>query len=185
MTRPKAHLALAAMTLLLMASTARSSLIDIVLMQTSETALAGSTIEFDATLTNLSATDTVFLNGDSTAASSAFLMIDDLPFLINAPFFLDPGASSGPFALFNVIIDAATPPGTYDFNFFQIFGGLDSNAFDTIGSAMFSVIVSAPVFSVPEPAPLWLVAAGLVAVGFARGRGLNSRRAGSAASVQR
>jgi hypothetical protein len=47
-----------------------------------------------------------------------------LPFLLIAPFFLDPGASSGPFALFDVIIDAAAPPGSYDFNFFQILGGL-------------------------------------------------------------
>jgi hypothetical protein len=65
------------------------------------------------------------------------------------------------------------------------FWWVDGNAFDTIGSAMFSVIVSTPVFSVPEPASLWLVVAGLAAVGFARGCVLISRRAGTAASVRR
>jgi hypothetical protein len=83
-------------------------------------------------------------------------------------------------ALFDVIIDTAAPPGSYDFNFFQILGGLDGNASDTLGSAVFSVIVSAPSL-VPEPASFWLLVAGLVGIGFSRRRGLISRKAGTVA----
>lgn len=180
MTRSKAHLAIATLALLSLCPIARADLIDIALTQTSETAIPGATVTFEATLTNLSTTDTVFLNGDSTAAASGFLTIIDLPFLLNAPFFLDPSASSGPFALFDVIVDAAAPPGSYDFNFFQILGGLDGNASDTLGSAVFSVIVSAPSL-VPEPASFWLLVAGLVGIGFSRGRGLISGKADTVA----
>ncbi len=183
MTKRRSHLAVAALAMLLLTPAARADLIDIVLTQTSQTAPAGTTIGFDATLTNLSATDTVYLNADSTATSSTFLTIDDSPFFVNAPLFLDPGASSVPFALFDVLINAAAPPASYDFNFFQILGGLDGSASDTVGSAVFSVIVSAP-SQVPEPATFWLLGAGLAGVGFTRGFGLISRRTGSVVSAR-
>ena len=178
MTKRSASLIVATLVMLLLAPASRATLISIVLTQTSQSAPAGTTVEFDATLTNLSATDTVFLNGDSTATSSLFLTIDDSPFFLNAPFFLDPGASSGPFALFDVIIDAAAPTAVYDFNFFQILGGLDGSASDTIGSAVFAVNVSAP-SRVPEPATLWLLAAGVAGVRLARGSRPGSRKTGN------
>jgi len=45
------------------------------------------------------------------------------PFNANAPFFLDPGASSGPFELFDVIVDPSAAPATYGGNSFSISGG--------------------------------------------------------------
>ena len=152
---------LAAVLTLAWATTLRADSIDITLTETSQTATAGTTITFDATITNLSSTDTIFLNGDSSTTSSPFLTVDDAPFLTNFPLSLDPNQASGPFALFNVLIDPNTPAGTYDLNLFSILGGLDGNASDTIGAADFSVTVVGPVLT-PEPGSLALVFAGLL-----------------------
>jgi hypothetical protein len=90
--------------------------------------------------------------------------VDDTPFLTNFPFFLNPSESSGPFALFNVLIDPAALPGTYDFNTFSALGGLDGSTFDTLGTADFSVTVlgASPV---PEPGTIVLFVSGLLALG--------------------
>jgi hypothetical protein len=155
---------LTAFILLFISHGARADSIDVSLTQTSQTALAGSTVTFDATLTNLSSTDRIFLNGDSSSTSSLFLTVDDLPFLVNFPFFLNPGESSGPFELFNVAIDAAAATGTYDFNTFSILGGFDGGSFDTLGTTSFSLTVAEPTAAVPEPATAYLLLTGLLAV---------------------
>jgi hypothetical protein len=74
---------------------------------------------------------------------------------------------SGPYGLFDVIIDPATRLGLYGLNF-SILGGTDANASDTIGTAVFSVTVegSSPI---PEPATLWLLMAGAIRVGLTAG----------------
>jgi hypothetical protein len=156
-----------ALAILILASVAHADSVGITLIQISQTGAAGSTVTFDATLTNLTG-NTVFLNGDSSATSSLFLTVDDTPFLTNAPLWLAPSASSGPFALFNVLIDPNMPVGTYDFNSFSILGGVDGNAFDTLGTANFSVVTATP-----EPGTLVLILCGLLTIGmFAQFRGL-------------
>jgi len=155
---------LATVVVLFFASAARADSVDVELTQTSQTAAPGSTITFDATITNLSSTDTVFLNGDGSITSSPLLTVDDTPFLTNFPLSLDPSETSGPFALFNVIIDPTIAPGTYDFNSFSILGGADGSASDTIGTAEFSVTV-ATASPVPEPGILGLLVVGLLGLG--------------------
>lgn len=156
--------AVAALAVLSLASAVRADSVEVTLTETSQTATPGSTITFDATITNLSSTNTVFLNADSSVTSSLFLTIDDTPFLNNFPLFLGPSESSGPFALFNLLIDPSIPPGTYDFNIFSILGGVDAFASDTLGSAEFSVTVLGP-STVPEPESLLLLLSGLLALG--------------------
>jgi hypothetical protein len=152
---------MAALTILILASGARGDSVGITPTQVSQTATAGSTVTFDATLTNLSSTDTIFLNGDSSTTSSLFLSVNDTPFLTNFPLLLNPSGSSGPFALFKVLIDPTALPGTYDFNSFSILGGLDSSASNTLGTAQFSVTVMRPT-TVPEPSALVLLFSGLL-----------------------
>jgi hypothetical protein len=157
------HFAIAALAVFVFASVAHADSISIALTQDSQTATAGSAITFNATLTNLSSTDTVYLNADSSTTSSLLLSVDDTPFLTNAPLSLDPGMVSGPFALFNVIIDPSTPSGIYDFNSFAILGGLDANASDTLGTANFSVTVGST-SPVPEPTSGTLGLIGFLAI---------------------
>jgi hypothetical protein len=148
----------AALILLFSGSAAHADSISIALTQASQTATAGSTVMFDATLTNLSSISTVYLNGDSSVTSSLLLSVSDTPFLNNAPLFLNPDEVSGPFALFSVTIDPTTVFGVYDFNSFSILGGSDGSSSDTLGTADFSITV------VPEPNSGMLGLTGLLAV---------------------
>ena len=150
-------------SILTLAPVARADMVSVTLTQTSETAVAGSTIAFDATITNLDATE-AFLNGDSSATSSTFLSVDDGPFLANFPLLLDPGEASGPFELFDLTVDSTTPPGAYDFNSFSILGGGDGGASDTIGTADFDVVVT-QINPVPEPATFVMLISGFVLLG--------------------
>jgi len=161
-----AHVVLAAVMALFLAVAARADSVDVTLTQTGQTAAAGSTITFDATITNLSSTDTVFLNGDSSITSSFLLAVDDTPYLTNFPLSLGPSEVSGPFALFNVIIDPSTPAATYDFNSFSILGGPGGNESNTIGTADFSVTVGS-VTAAPEPGTFSLSLSGLLLLGIA------------------
>jgi len=158
------HLVVAAIVVLFLASAARADSVEVTLTQTSQTAAAGSTVTFDATIANLSSTDTIYLNGDSWVTSSLLLTVDDSPYLTNFPLSLAPDQVSGPFALFNVLIDPTTPDDIYDFNSFSILGGSDGDTYDTIGTADFSVTVGS-VTAAPEPGALALLLSGLLAIG--------------------
>jgi hypothetical protein len=122
------------------------------------TVTPGGTVEFDGTLTN-TGIDDLYLN--SAAIDSLFpdLTVDDSPFFADSPLFLSPGDSyTGHF--FDVTADAATLPGSYD-GAYTIQGGADSETFDDIATANFTVDVSSPV---PEPNPLILIATGLAMI---------------------
>jgi len=144
--------------LLVVSTRARADSIQISLSQSTLSGTAGSTLVFDATLTNLS-TSTVFLNGDTSSTSSLLLTVNDNPFLNNAPLSLAAGASSGTFEIFDVIIAAGIAPGVYTLNDFTILGGVGGSDLTPVGSATFTVDVLSPV---PEPGTLVLVGSGLI-----------------------
>jgi PEP-CTERM motif len=168
MNRIRASYLIIALLLLLVASGAAQD-IGIVLSQTTLSGVAGTTLTFDATLTNFSS-NTIFLNGDSYTTASAFLTVSDNPFLNNAPLSLGAGAGSGPFAIFTVTIGPGEPAGIYTLNGFTILGGLTNIDFIPVGSASFTVEVS----PVPEPGTLVLVTSGLLGLGIKRRFGKRS-----------
>ncbi len=148
----------------------RADVLSVELVQSTLTGTPGATVAFFATIFNLSATDTIFLNGDSSITSTPFLTVNDAPFNANAPFSLDPSADSGPdpFEFFDITIDSSAVPGTYVGNLFSIVGGTDAGTFDDLVDVPFSVTVDAPSVSTPEPATLWLFLTVLIALGVVR-----------------
>jgi hypothetical protein len=115
------------------------------------------------------------LNGIGSTASSPYLSIDTSPFDSNAPLFLDPMGSSGPFELFDVIIAPGTPDGAYVGSFVTIQGGPDggtATAFDDLVDVSFDVTVqSTSTGAAPEPATLGMVGVALLGAGLAAKHG--------------
>jgi hypothetical protein len=157
----------------LLAPTVRADSLTVTLTEPSQTVVQGTTVvTFDATILNPSLTDTIFLNGDSSSTNSFLVSVDDTPFLLNAPISLGPGTSSGPFALFNVDLPGNLAPGVYT-GIFSILGGPDGGAgtdFLDLGAVDFTVDVTSPVVTTPEPGILFLLCSGLglVAVRYRR-----------------
>jgi hypothetical protein len=117
--------------------------------------VASKTVEFDGTLTNTGTTD-LYLNGDVVIFDYAGLTIDDSIFYVDAPLFLSAGDSyTG--AFFNVTADAATLSRSYS-GTYTIQGGADSDTFDDLAMANFTVDVGS---STPEPNSMLLMATGL------------------------
>src|ERR1017187_392563 len=123
-------------------------------------------------ISNPSATDTIYLNGDISTVVSTFLTVDDTPFIDNAPLSLAPGADTGPtpFELFDVTIDPTTPAGNYDNNLFSILGGPDGTSLYDLVDVPFNVTVTTPT-AVPELDASWLMLTVLITLGMARLRG--------------
>jgi hypothetical protein len=142
---------------------ARADVVDAALTESVETGNPGQTVAFYATVTNPSSTDTVYLNGDSFSTSTPLLTLDDGPFYANAPLFLAPGGSSGPFEMFDVGIDPSMAPGTYSGNFFSILGGRDDATFNDLVDVPFSVKVEGATAATPEPATSWFLVIPLIA----------------------
>lgn len=141
----------------------RADTISVTLTDANQTVVQGtSLVTFDATISNPSSTDTIYLNGDSSVTDSLLVTIDDSPFLANAPLFLDPGASSGPFEIFDVNLPTNLAAGFYS-GTFSVLGGADGGAgtaFDDLADVNFSVNVT-PTVATPEPGIVLLLGSGL------------------------
>ncbi len=161
MTRRSLFIILLVTVIAFMVVPATAQDIGIVLSQSTLTGAAGTTLTFDATLTNLSSS-TIFLNGDSYTTVSPSLTVSVNPFLSNTPLSLAAGASGGAFAIFTVTIAPSLAPGVYSLNDFTIIGGLSGTDFNVLGSTNFTVDVVSATSVVPEPASLVLVGTGLL-----------------------
>jgi hypothetical protein len=132
----------------------------------SQSGAPGDLLTFTLTLTNTSATDTVWLNGTGTTASSPFLSIDDSLFFVNAPLFLDPLAVSPAFQIFQVSIAPNAPVGPLVGSIFSILGGADVNALDDLVDITFDVNVRS-LTETPEPGTIGGGFIGLLGIGWA------------------
>ncbi len=145
-------------------SPASADIIDMSLSNPAQFAAPGDTLTFVATisapLSNLAA---VFLNSDALTADFP-LTGDDTPFL-NFPLSLSPGGSATD-VLFTIMVPnfAINTPLTAHF---ELFGGVDSNASDSLGS------VDAQINVTPEPASVFMLGAALLALAFAFRRRLS------------
>ncbi len=148
------------------ATAARADTLTLTLEQNVQSVLQGTaSVAFYATISNPSATDTIYLNGDSFSTTSLYLTVDDTPYFSNAPLWLAPLASSGPFELFAVDLAPGTPVGDYTLNDFSITGGPDGGSFTDfydLADANFAVDVTASSSPVPEPATGALLGSGLL-----------------------
>lgn len=153
------------------ATALQADTLNVTLTTANQTVVEGTTlVVFEATISNPSATDTFYLNGDSSTTDSALVTLDDSPF-VNAPLFLAPGDSSGPFELFDLQLDPSLGPGLYS-GVFSILGGADGGAgtaFDSLADINFSVDITTTV-ATPEPTSLLLLGTALISWGFLRRR---------------
>jgi hypothetical protein len=127
------------------------------------TGTAGSSITFQANVSNPSGTDT-FLNGDSSITSSILVSVNDTPFILNAPVSLGSGGIAGPFDIFTVVLDPSIAAGIYT-GTFSILGGADGASSNDLADLNFTVNVT-PSTSVPEPGTLQMVLVGAFLVFF-------------------
>jgi len=135
--------------ILLASALAKADSYTLTLSSPFQTGELGDVLEFDATVTNNTASD-VYLNSDSFNVDSP-LALDDSPYFNNFPLLLTPSGDSGDTytgELFAVTIPNGTPLGLYT-GYFEILGGGDPSDYtDEIGSVNFDVEVT------PEP-PTW------------------------------
>jgi len=147
-------LSLAIACFLLAGTAAKADPLSIVLSAPYQSGPTPDVFSFNATVTNTSGS-TVYLNGDSFYVDSP-LTVDDSPYN-SYPLSLGAGDSASG-VLFNVDVPYLTPVGLYT-GYFDITGGADDLASDTVGEADFNVYVT------PEPNSLLLLLTGLAGLG--------------------
>jgi hypothetical protein len=136
-----------------------------------EVTMSGGIVDFPGTLLNTSS-DVVFLNGDAINLAGPGFLIDDSPFLDNAPLFLtDNGSPDSTYSGLLFTVDTTTePPGSY-FGSFAITGGATGSSLDTVGSQIFEIDILPASSGVPEPKVYALAFGfGLAGAGFLRRR---------------
>jgi hypothetical protein len=144
------------------AFTAHAGVIAITLDSPTLSGASGSVLHFSGTLTNTTGA-LVYLNADNINSllpdPSA---IDDSPFWNNAPVSLGASGTSGDIGLLNVTILASFGVGSYT-GTFMLLGGAGVDSQDILGSADFTVNVTAPTpgGAAPEPETLPLLGAAI------------------------
>jgi hypothetical protein len=156
-------LSLASAGLLLSGPAAKANSYSLVFTNPDQSAVAGDTVEFDATIINLDLSKGLYLNGDNMAWLDSPLTYDNTAFwtlALSAPLSPagDPGNSySG--ALFDVTVPLGTA-GTYEGEY-QVFGGSSSDASDLLADQDFTITVGSEASPVPEPSGLLLLLTGM------------------------
>jgi hypothetical protein len=169
--------------MLLPAASYADSIVNLSFGLPAQSASQGGLLTFSGTLAVTGDPDPIYINGDSIAASISFgfaglntpdpslLMLDDLFFLLNAPFptMSSDGAngpSSATFDFFTIAIGSLVTPGTY-LGTFNVLGGPDAFAQDILASATFQIDVTAASTTnpVPEPNTVILLSTGLLGFG--------------------
>lgn len=132
--------------LILPASSALADTLNLSLASPIQIGLPDDTLSFDATVFAPSSNGgTLYLNSDSFSLSALGTIVDDSGFLLNFPLSLDPGDSfSG--ELFTVTLASNLPPGFYS-GFFEILGGSDPSALNTIATVDFTIDQPVPELS--------------------------------------
>jgi hypothetical protein len=164
------------MTAVLLASAGASQAdtLDVTLAMPNQTVVEGTTVVvFDATISNPSVTDTIYLNNATATTNSTQVLVDVAPFYTNTPLSLGPKGSSGMLELFDVDLLTGLLPGMYTGDF-SIQGGANGGSNDVLSDVDFTITVTSPT-TTPEPGTLLLLCGGLcVLVMCYRRRGISS-----------
>jgi hypothetical protein len=121
------------------------TVVDVTFFPATQSGLPGDLLSFSGRIVN-NTNATVFINADSFVFAISGV-VDDSPFLLNAPLSLGPMEASALFAFLDISVPLGQAPGMYD-GVLTVLGGVDGNASDNLGTAAFQGVVNT---SAPEP----------------------------------
>jgi hypothetical protein len=162
---------------------ARGAAITLSFQDASPQGTPGQTLQFFATLSNLTGSEQ-FLGSLNASGLTPDFVVDTNPFLLNAPLSLQSNEVSGLFNLMTITIPDVISPGTFNGSV-VLLGGLTADAQDVLGSADFSVQVTPAAVTTPEPSSSLLMGAGVLALSAAAARSAMKTEKVSAEGIDR